>query len=67
MSYTYNYYYITEVSPLKTMEKHMKVTKIVFTNNGKSYYTYYPKNWVTFGRTYDTFYFYSNKTLYDFS
>jgi hypothetical protein len=68
MSYTYNYYYNYGSMTFKNYgNNNMKVTKIAFTNNGKSYYTYYPKNWVTFGRTYDTFYFYPNKTLYDFS
>ncbi|MEH7082644.1 hypothetical protein V7139_07895 [Neobacillus drentensis] len=68
MSYNYNYYYNYGSMTFKNYGyNNIKVTKISFTNNGKSYYSYKPKNWITYGRTYQTYYFYPDSQLYDFS
>ncbi|MEH7158378.1 hypothetical protein [Neobacillus drentensis] len=45
----------------------IKVTKMQFLNNSKVIYTYYPKNWITIGRTYQTYYFYPKKAVSQFS
>lgn len=45
----------------------LKVTKMQILNNGKVIYTYQPKNWVTIGRTYQTYYFYPKKSITHFS
>lgn len=34
---------------------------------GKVVYTNYPKNWITVGRTYQTFYFYTKKSVTNFT
>jgi hypothetical protein len=68
MSYNYSYNYnYGSMTFTNYGYNNMKVTKIQFTNNGKSYYTYSPKNWTIYGRTYQTYYFYPSKPLYDFS
>ena len=45
----------------------IKVTKMQFLNNSKVIYTYYPKNWITIGRTYQTYYFSPKKAVSQFS
>ncbi|WP_042354043.1 triple tyrosine motif-containing protein [Bacillus rubiinfantis] len=41
----------------------LKVTKVQLLNNSKVIYTYQPKNWITVGRTYQTYYFYPKKAI----
>lgn len=45
----------------------IKVTKMQFLNYGNVIYTYYPKNWITIGRTYQTYYFNPKKAVSQFS
>ncbi|MED1468598.1 triple tyrosine motif-containing protein [Bacillus salipaludis] len=60
--YNYGYLKVTNYG-----YSNLKVTKLQFLTGGKVVYTNYPKNWITVGRTYQTFYFYPNKSVTNFT
>ncbi|WP_066065361.1 hypothetical protein [Neobacillus soli] len=60
--YNYGYLKVTNYG-----YSNLKVTKMQFLNNGNIIYTHNPNNWITIGRSYQTYYFNPKKAVSQFS